>query len=231
MIGIICAMEEEAAEICNYLKLKEETALSYIKFKIGKILQTECCVGISSVGKVNAAVCTQAMILKYNPKIILNLGTAGALDSNLNAGDVVIAKNVIQHDYDISAFGERKRGEISGINLAQIPCDGDFLKISHECAKSLGYEACTGNVLTGDKFIDNEQESITLKKIFKGIACDMESGAIGQVCYANDVKFVAIKVISDKANEKSVVNFDKFLHDSSTTIARIVTNIIQKIPK
>ena len=92
------------------------------KFFFGKINNTECVAVLCGVGKVNAAMCAQSLINKYRPEIILNVGVAGAIDKKIKVGDIVISDYAIEYDFDISAFPNRKKGEISGINTVSIPC-------------------------------------------------------------------------------------------------------------
>lgn len=229
MIGIICAMREEMDGIEKTMDIKEEILISSIIFKIGIIGGKKCILSVSNAGKVNAAICAQTMILNYKVSHIINVGTAGSISIDLNVGDVVIARNVIQYDYDISAFGKRKKGEISGLGICEIPCNKDMIKKASCVVKEINGNVYIGNIVTGDKFVNDKDEMSYLKNEFKGLACEMECGSIGQVCYMNDTAFIAIKVISDGANKSSVVEFKDFIIKYPQNMSYLIKNLVMKI--
>ena len=106
-IGILVAMDEEMQAVLNLMtdvKIKQIYDLNFIT---GKIHNKNCVLTMSGVGKVNAARTTQILIEKFDLKCVINVGAAGAVNYLLNIGDVVIAKHTVQHDFDITAFGQR----------------------------------------------------------------------------------------------------------------------------
>lgn len=229
MIGIICAMEEEIRGIEKDMHIKNESTISSVRFRYGNYQGKECVAALSGVGKVFAAICSQIMIMNYKPECIINIGTAGGIGSNINIFDLVIAKNVIQHDYDISAFSDKKRGQISGLNIREIPCSERLIKISKHAAGKLGVNFHLGNVLTGDRFINDTAKIENLREEFDGLACEMESGAIGQVCFVNKVEFAALRTISDRADKTSVNDFSSFIARYPQIINNLIKEIIAKI--
>ncbi len=229
MIGIICAMEEEIRGIENDMHIKSESTISSVRFRYGNYQGKECVVALSGVGKVFAAICSQIMIMNYKPECIINIGTAGGIGSNINMLDLVIAKNVIQHDYDISAFSDKKRGQISGLDICEIPCSERLIKIFGQAAEKLSLNFHLGNVLTGDQFINDTAKIENLREEFDALACEMESGAIGQVCFVNKVEFAALKTISDGANKTSVNDFSNFIVRYPQIINNLIKEIIVKI--
>ncbi|MBR0423586.1 MAG: 5'-methylthioadenosine/adenosylhomocysteine nucleosidase [Clostridia bacterium] len=228
MIGIICALKEELDEILVFAKnIKIENQYPF-KFIIGTIHGVNCCMVLCGVGKVSSAVCTQALILKYHPDLILNVGVAGGIDKNISIGDIVIANFVIQHDFDVSAFSHRKKGEISGLNLIKIPCSKwitDKLLICSQKITDINLH--TGTILTGDQFINSQEKLYELKNEFDGKACEMEAGSIGHVCYLNKTDFGIIRSISDNANSESAQNYKKFVKSSSKKASSLLAEFIK----
>ena len=112
MLGFICAMELEAKELKAMMKNKRTTTISNIEFTRGKLLDKDAVIAVCGVGKVFASMCAQAMIMKYSPELIINIGVAGALKPEANQGDIVIGANVLQHDFDLTPLGNL-RGQIS----------------------------------------------------------------------------------------------------------------------
>ena len=113
-IGIVIAMEEEFQAIENKIKEIKVHEEKGLKFFEGKIGEKECVIVKSGVGKVNAARTTQAMIDNFDIEYIINMGASGSIANDLNIGDIVIGKYVVQHDFDITAFGHNK-GYITGV--------------------------------------------------------------------------------------------------------------------
>jgi len=156
--------------------------------------------------------------------------SAGAIDENIKIGDVVICSAAIQHDFDISIFPGRKKGEISGINKVEISCTPWVVKKLTECAKkSEGFNFHVGTVLTGDQFISSMSKLKKLKKDFRGLACEMEAGSIAQVCYLNNIEFAILRAISDCANKKSSTDFYSFIKSSSKNAASLLYKFIKSI--
>ena len=104
-IGIIAAMEEEMQQIKEIMEGISEKKIYNLTFYIGTISQKECILVECGIGKVNAARTTQILIDNFDIEYIVNVGTAGATSTELNTTDVVIADKLIQHDFDITAFG------------------------------------------------------------------------------------------------------------------------------
>lgn len=228
MIGIICAMREELDEILVFTKgIKEETYGNF-KFIRGNIFGSECVLSLCGVGKVHAAMCAQTLIIKYNPYFIINVGVAGGIAPNIQIGDIAVASGVVQHDFDISSFPNRKKGEIAGINLVEIKTTKWITDKILVCSNSIHpIQVHTGTILSGDQFICSPQKLNELKNEFGGIACEMEAGSIGQVCYVNQKEFGIIRSISDHADNSSSVDFDKFIKSSSKNAAAILSGFIK----
>ena len=228
MIGIIGAMPIEVENIKTAMTDLKTEKKSMIKYHLGKLNGTPCVVAFSGGGKVNAAVCAQTMILDYNVKKIINVGVAGGLLDCMNTGDVVISSGAVQYDVDTTALGD-PLGLISTINLINLPCDDTLrekaLKVLSE-RKTLNIY--NGIIASGDKFISKKEELLNIKNNFGAVACDMETGAISQVCYLNSVSFLSVRVISDNINkENSNLDYEKFKLYSAEIACRTLKSIIK----
>ena len=167
-IGIVIAMEEEFQAIENKIKEIKVHEEKGLKFFEGKIGEKECVIVKSGVGKVNAARTTQAMIDNFDIEYIINMGASGSIANDLNIGDIVIGKYVVQHDFDITAFGHNK-GYITGVG-EKVECDKKLIKTLEDVAKNNGkYKVKLGIVVTGDIFCTDEimKEKIKLKPATK----------------------------------------------------------------
>lgn len=229
MIGIICAMNEEIEEIILLIKNPVREKVGPFEFVLGNVHGVKCVAVKCGVGKVHAATCTQTLIIKYNPDFVLNIGVAGSIDKNVNINDIVIASGVIQHDFDISAFPNRKKGEISGIDSVEIKCTpwiSDKLSLCREYSKD--FKTHRGVILSGDQFVNSSDKIHELKEEFGGIACEMEAGSIAQTCFINKVEFGILRAISDNANENSTFDFYSFIRKSSKNTADLLMNFVSR---
>ena len=114
-IGIIGAMDIEVQALKEMMDNPQVEKISSVEFYSGKIMNIDTVVAVAGVGKVNAAVCAQTMILKYAPDYIINTGVAGGLSPELEIGDIAVADKVCEHDMDTSPVGD-ELGFITGIN-------------------------------------------------------------------------------------------------------------------
>lgn len=211
MIGLIGAMAVEVELIKEKMTCKREEVISGITFVQGKLESVDCVAAVSGIGKVNSAMCAQTMILRYQPSLVINTGVAGGMGKGIKIGDIVVADHVVQHDMDTSALGDPK-GFISGIDIIQIPCDGNLNEKVCLAAKKVEGLAChRGIIATGDQFVGSKDKLNRLMEEFGAVACEMEGGSIGQVCYINKVPFTVVRAISDNANDDAHMDYPKFL--------------------
>lgn len=210
MIGLLGAMKIEVEALCGSMEQTERRRISGVEFIQGTLRGVPCVVAECGVGKVNAAVCTQIMIFAYGCEAVINTGVAGGIGTDVRIGDVVIARDVVQHDMDTTALGDQK-GLLPGINLVHIPCAEEWVLRLRKAAEGLGGTCHVGTVVTGDQFIGAKETLHALQREFGGIACEMEGGAVGQVCRMNGVPFAVVRAISDNADGDAHMDYAQFL--------------------
>lgn len=208
-IGVIAAMQIEIDALKERLENSETVSYSGIDYVCGNLHGKKVIAAKCGIGKVFAAVCAQTMILNFKPDCIINTGVAGALDPTLHICDIVIGDKTVQHDMDTSAIGDPV-GLVSGINVVYFESDENVCKIIADCAKELSFAHTTGTVACGDKFVSDSETKQRIVDNFSAKACDMESCAMAQVCYINDVPFAAIRAISDGADDGSKMDYPTF---------------------
>lgn len=209
MLGIIGAMDIEVDMLKAMVEEKSVCTVSSVDFVSGKILGKDVVVARCGIGKVNAAICAQTMILKYAPDTIINTGVGGSLSNSLNIGDIAMADYVVQSDADTSALGDPV-GLISTINVIKIPSSKRVCDALEKAGKALGLKTCLGTISTSDSFIASAEKKKWLVENFDAIACEMEGGSIGHVCYVNGVDFGVVRAISDKADGSSHMDYGEF---------------------
>lgn len=230
MIGIICAMDTEVIGYINAMKDKRVETVSGYDFTTGVLNGKQCVVVMCGIGKVNAAICTQAMIMRYAPQYIINSGIGGGLTAEIDIGDIVIAKGVIQHDMDTTSFGDPMGLlNLPGGDRVELPCDEKLIKSADSICKSIGVKAHVGVLVTGDQFITSKEKRLALNKSFNAIACEMEGGSIGQACYRSDIPFIIIRAISDNVEKNNHMDYLEFKKICSDKSSKIVTLLIDSI--
>lgn len=221
-IGIIVATTEELEAIKKIMTELETKVIYNLFFYKGKIKNNNYILVQCGVGKVNAARTTQILTDNFNLQYIINVGVAGGLNNNLQIGDIVIGKNLVQHDFDITAFGHEK-GYIT--DTGKIFKSDETLVTKFEKINIDDTKIITGTIASGDIFV---QDIKMKEKIYKKFNCDcveMEGAAIGQVCFLNKLPFIVIRAISDIPNEKNHIEYEKFVKMASEKCAKIIKQI------
>ena len=226
MIGIIGAMKAETDGIIQLLERSEKHTVGGIDFFTGKYSGKELVVATCGVGKVFAAMCAEAMIISYNPDVIINIGVSGSLSRELHINDIVLGSSFVQHDMDTSSLGDEP-GMISGINRVYFPTDEKTNAILESALNNLKYSYKIGGVASGDQFVSQKEEKDRIVKQFGAITCEMEGAGIAQVCYVNNTPFAAIRSISDEADESSSLDFPVFLKIAAEKSISVVKEFIK----
>lgn len=228
MIAVIASMQDELqfCEKCEFLQSSMHDIFEVKKYKYD---DEEIVTSVCGTGKVAAALCAQTLINEYNPQVVVSIGTSGSLSSDIHPNDVIIATGAIQHDYDCSAFGYRK-GEQCELGIVEMSADRRFIS----CAEKLyadNKHIRFGNVLSGDRVIVDLEEKKALLSVFDGLCCEMEAGAIAQVCAMYNVGFAAIKGISDgdSSNEDAFDEFKNNTVSSSVNCGEVLLRITEEL--
>ena len=223
MIGIIGAVFEEAEAIKKEIKEIKETVISGISFFTGKFNDRDVVFVQSGIGKVNAAITATLLIEKFKVSEVIFSGVAGSLDERLKVGDVVIGRDIVQHDVDATAFGYK---------MGQIPQMKEWAFESYkELVEKAGnindfdHRIFFGRILTGDQFVSKKDVKIRLGKDFEALCVDMESGAVAQVCTRLGVKFLIIRSISDSITDESDMEYETFVKLAAKNSTRILKEI------
>lgn len=226
-IGIIAAMQEEMQEIKNLMIEIKEKNIYELQFIEGRIKNRECVLVQAGVGKVNASRCTQILIDNYDIEYIVNVGSAGSANNDLKIGDIVIGKKLVQHDFDITAFGHKK-GYISNIG-ENINSDNElirkFEKIINNNEKK-EYNIKVGTIASGDIFCIDVKMKEKINYKFNADAIEMEGAAIAQVCYLDKIPFIVIRSISDTPNGNNEITFEEFLKLASKRCAGLLYELL-----
>lgn len=218
-IGIIVAEIEELEAIKSLMIDFEELHIYNLNILKGKISNRDCLLVRCGVGKVNSARTAQVLTDNFNLECIINLGSAGALNETLNMGDIVIGEKLVQHDFDVTAFG-RDKGFIPETGMF-FECDDSLLDKCKDI-KISNIRICTGVIASGDIFCTDIKMKEVIRTKFSADCVEMEGAAIAQVCYLNNVPFIVVRSISDTPNGNNNIDFNEYLHFASKNCADFI---------
>lgn len=221
-IGIICAVEREAAPFLHLLDNPKITEKAMLKFHQGKISGKDVVLVMSGVCKVNAAIAAELLIDRFQVDAIINAGTAGAISEEPDILDTIVSTEVAYHDV---------AGEILIQNHPKM--DSVFFKADERLisvAKTLKTDGKLffGTMVTGEKFIADEGRERIIRK-FAPLSVDMETGAIAHVCHVNRVPFIALRTITDTAAKSGLGYFEENVEKAAAIAASLTADLIKAI--
>lgn len=211
IIGIIGAMDEEVSKLKETLSDVKITTKASMDFYEGSFAGHKVVVVRSGIGKVNAGICTQILCDLFNVSVIINTGIAGSLTADINIGDIVLSSDTVQHDVDAVAFGY-ELGMIPRMDCKFFEADKELIEAAkNACEEELSQiDVFVGRVLSGDQFISDKAKKQWLINNFEGYCTEMEGAAIAQTAHLNNVPFLIIRAISDKADDSADMDYPTF---------------------
>ena len=230
MVGIIGAMDEEVSKIKEQMTDVEIKNIASMEFNRGKMSGRDVVVVRSGIGKVNAAVCTQILADVYGVDAVINTGIAGSLNAAIDIGDIVLSKDALQHDMDATGFGY-KPGVIPRMKQSTFTADEKLLSLAKDCNERVNPDIKTfvGRVVSGDQFISDRETKNRILETFQGDCTEMEGAAIAQAAYLNDIPFLVIRAISDKADDSATEDYPSFERKAIAHSVALVTEIVKNL--
>lgn len=227
VIGIIGAMASEVELLKQKMDNGRVKTVAGIDFLYGTILEKNVVVAQCGVGKVCAALCTQAMIDHFDVACIINTGVAGGLYRELSVGDIVIASQTVEHDFDATGLGYVKGYVCAGGDGSKptvIKTDpvlvSKFKIAADRVLKENRY--FEGTIVSGDIFVSDSALKQSLVEQFDAYAAEMEGASIARVAWLNGVPAVVVRSISDLADHKANISFEEFEEQAAQTSSNIV---------
>jgi adenosylhomocysteine nucleosidase len=226
-IAIIGAMEEEITLLKNQLTDCQTLSVSHLEVFSGTIHDHQIYLVQSGIGKVASALAASLLIHQFAPDLVINTGSAGGFDSDLNIGDIVIADALMYHDVDVTHFG---------YELGQAPAmPKQYVADSHASALALaaansleGIQAKIGLICSGDSFIGSDEAAAKIRNAFTTMkAVEMEGASIAQACHMMGVPCVVIRSLSDIAGKTSTVSFEQYLEKAAKHSALLVIRTLE----
>lgn len=229
-IGIIGAMELEVAALKEKMNVTGITKKASMEFYEGTLNNTAVVIVKSGIAKVNAAVCAQILADVFAVTHIINTGVAGSLDAKINIGDIVVSTNVCHHDVDATVFGYQL-GEVPQMGGLAFEADKQMVTLAKSSCEEVNPDirVFTGRIVSGDQFICDKAVKDKIVTNFAGLCTEMEGAAIAQTASLNNIPFVIIRAISDKADNSAEMDYPSFELEAAKHSAKLVEHFIAQL--
>jgi len=243
IMAILGAFEQEITLLDDELTERREQKIEGISFVSGKLSGIKVVVAFTGIGKVNAAMTTTLLIEHFKPNTIIFTGIAGAVNPELQPGDIVIAEKTAHHDmgtiWPEGLFHKGVKNRLDGLeNPVFFNTDEQLLKLAKRAAEQVELSSIQliagektpkvvkGVVVTGDAFIASADKCAELRKKLGADAVEMEGAAVAQLCYQRQIGYLVIRSISDKADEGAVLDKQTFYIIAAKNSARLVAEMV-----
>ncbi|GGN20193.1 MULTISPECIES: 5'-methylthioadenosine/S-adenosylhomocysteine nucleosidase [Marinomonas] len=227
VIGLIGAMDEEVAVIKAWMTEVREQSIAGCDFFVGRFEGKDVVLLKSGIGKVNAAVSTTLLLSQFKPEYVINIGSAGGFDPELQVGDVVISDHVVHHDVDVTAFGY-VIGQVPNMP-ATYPADMALVNQAKQALTSVTQvKAKVGLIGTGDSFMNDPERVNKVRAMFPElVAVEMEAAAVAQVCFKFATPFVVVRSLSDIAGKESPQSFEEYLQVAAENSSLMIQKMLK----
>lgn len=229
-IGIIGAMDLEVEELKSKMSVANIIKKAKMDFYEGTLNGAEVVIVRCGIGKINAALCVQILADVFSVSHIINTGVAGSLNATLDIGDILISKDALHHDMDVTIFGYAL-GEVPQMGFREFKADENLIALAKASCEKVNPDLHTlvGRVVSGDQFISSKEVKERLISTFQGDCAEMEGASIAHGAYLNDIPFVIIRAISDKADDSAEMDYPTFEKEAARHSARLVEDLVAAI--
>jgi adenosylhomocysteine nucleosidase len=228
-IALVSAMHEELAAVLARMPDEQKTVVAGREFWVGHWHGHEVVAVLSRIGKVAAATTATTLIERFGVNRIVFTGVAGGIAPQVNVGDVVVAREFVQHDMDASPLFPRHEVPLTGITrfLADPALSDALAAVAPLAMQDMlttlpktewldldlpNAQVHQGLIASGDRFVSKTVESQALQReLPDALAVEMECAAMAQVCHDYGVPLAAVRTISDRADDAAHVDFSKFI--------------------
>ncbi|WEV71532.1 5'-methylthioadenosine/adenosylhomocysteine nucleosidase [Lactobacillus sp. ESL0785] len=228
-IAIIVPMEIEAEYYRKYFHSGNKEMFGSTVFEHFCVKGNDIYLGLSGIGKVQAAMNLTSLLSRVEIDLILMTGTAGSLAANVHREDLLLVDAFTYHDAHNTLAGDYVEGQIPGepaeFKLTS-PERNKFAAFLQ--AEKVPYQE--GLVVTGDAFIGSDEQKTIIKQNFPtALAVEMEGAAFAQVAYHFNKPLVAMRAISDNGNDDANSDFDQFAKKVGAKAAKLICAYLEKM--
>lgn len=228
-LGIIGAMAVEVAALKEKMENMTVTVRAGMSFYDGVLEGLPAVVVQCGVGKVNAAMCAQILCDCFEVTHLVNTGIAGSLDADLDIGDLLVSRDAMYHDFDCVHFGY-EMGRVPGMDVVAFPADETMMQYAFAAAESVNPgHTKIGRVASGDLFVAEKSAKDRIIEKTGAFCTEMEGAAIAQTAYRNQLPFVILRAISDKADDSAEMDYPTFEAIAADRCARVTLAMAKQI--
>jgi len=200
---VLAALDVEASALAGNLPRSNSTSPNLTIWE-GTLESEPVVLAVTGMGKVAAAMAAQFVCDAHRPQALISVGLAGGIGEAGERGRLIIATAAVQHDFDARPV-TNKKGELPGLGVTTLHSDhviAERLRIAALKVVERAQIVVSGVVLTGDQIVTSRDLRDRLLEDFPDGACfDMETAAVAQVAYQNQVPWGALRITSDSADE------------------------------
>lgn len=228
-LGIIGAMQVEVEILLGAMEEKKAVEKAGSTFYEGILNGLPVVVVQCGVGKVNAAICAQILCDLFEVTHLVNTGIAGSLCADLDIGDLVVSADAMYHDVDAVHFGY-PMGKVPGMDTTEFPADQAMMDYAFAAAEAVNPgHTKIGRVASGDQFVAEKPLKEKIISVTGGLCTEMEGAAIAQTAYRNNLPFVILRAISDKADDSAEMDYPTFERIAAHRCAEVTMRLAQKL--
>ncbi|MFN9766560.1 MAG: 5'-methylthioadenosine/adenosylhomocysteine nucleosidase [Pseudomonadota bacterium] len=234
-LAILSALHDELAALLPELQGARVERLAGRDFHRGRLAGREVVLVLSGIGKAAAAATAALLCERWQARALVFTGVAGGLAPGVRVGDLVVARQLLQHDLDASPLFPRWEVPGRGRSHFDTPAAlapalelaaAEVLASPHPALQAFGVDAPQvhrGLVVSGDRFVSSADESRRLRtELPQALAVDMESAAVAQVAADFGRPLAVLRSVSDRADDQAHVDFPRFLAEVAAPYAREV---------
>jgi adenosylhomocysteine nucleosidase len=230
-VALFAALDAEARALVRHLTPSTRPSPE-LSIWAGVIESTPVVLVVTGVGKVAAALAAQFVCDAFHPRCAITFGLAGATESDVKPGHLIVASGAVQHDMDARPLTDA-RGTIPSLGMAILPSDRTLSEKLRRAADGVVENSTlvsSGLVLTGDQIVTSREIRDGVLKEFPAGACfDMETAAAAQVAYQNGIPWAALRMTSDAADES--FKLDEVLGFGIDTAAGLFERVVRALLK
>ena len=226
MIGIIGAMDIEVDGIVALMQERASHTYSGQTVVTGKLHGRDAAVIRCGIGKVNAAIAAEILILMHRPCLIVNTGVGGCLDGSLDILNVAVGESVVQYDTDNSPIG-MTRALTPGVEKVHVPLDGAAGEKLLAAVAAEGLSGRRAVIASGDRFLTDGSDKKFLAETYGASVCDEESAGIAQACALAGVPCAVIRAISDSSDGEHAMEYAQFAELAAQNAVRVIGRFVK----
>lgn len=228
-LGIIGAMQVEVEILLARMENQTSRTAAGSVFYEGTLEELPVVVVQCGVGKVNAAICAQILCDCFGVTHLVNTGIAGSLCADLDIGDLVVSSDAMYHDFDCVNFGY-PYGKVPGMDVISFPADEAMMGYAFAAAESVNPgHTKTGRIASGDQFVAVKELKEKIIANTQGLCTEMEGAAIAQTAYRNQIPFVILRAISDKADDSAEMDYPTFERIAAHRCAEVTCRMAKQL--